>query len=113
MHGHVLGRILPKKEKRKPELSRILFCRSAAHSLYARIVADMLTVLKHFAAFDLPAHGGVIDVVQAFPLQGVSQTRRRRSPEDQLKRFRQSAAAVRDEEVHKSSGRVIEAHNIG
>src|SRR5712672_1372234 len=97
--GHVLGRLPTEEEERNPQLGSVLLRRSAAHPLHAGVVGDVLAILQHFAAFNLPAHPGIVYVVQAISMQGVgkSWTCLKR----QVERCCQPATAVRNEEVHK------------
>ncbi len=69
--GHVLGRLATEEEERKPQLGSVLLRRSAAHPLHAGVVGDVLAILQHFAAFNLPAHAGIVYVFQAISIQGV------------------------------------------
>jgi len=61
----ILNGFAPKKEQRDPKHGGILLLCSTAHALDARIVGDVLFVLKCFSALDLPASSAVVDVVQA------------------------------------------------
>ena len=105
---------LPPRKKSVSQ-SWAVFCshRTAAHPLHAGVVGDVLVVLQHFAAFDLPAHAGIVYVVQAFSMQGVGKGCTRIDPKGQMERCCQPTTAVGNEEVHECPGWIIEAHHIG
>src|SRR6266849_6564365 len=69
--GDVLGRLPTEEQERNPQLGSVLLRRSAAHPFHAGIVGDMLAILQHFAAFNLPAHARIVYVAQAISRQGV------------------------------------------
>src|SRR5882672_1801500 len=112
MQGDVLGRAATEEEQRNPQLGRVLLRRSAAHPLDAGVVGDVLAILQHLAAFNLPVHAGILGVVQAIRMQGVGEDRRAR-PKRQVERRCQPATTAGNEEVHESPGWIIEAHHVG
>jgi hypothetical protein len=111
--GDVLGRLPTEEEERYPQLRSVLLRRSAAHALHAGVVGDVLVILQHFAAFNLPPHAGIVYVVQAISMQGIREGWTRICPKRQVERCCQPATAVRNEEVHECPGWIIEAHHIG
>src|SRR5262245_39276101 len=113
MQGDVLGRLPTEEEERNPQLRSILLRRSAAHPLHAGVVGDVLASLQHFATFNLPALGGIVDVVQTVSMQSVRKGCTRTCPKRQVEWCGQPAAAPWDEEVHERAGWIIEAHHIG
>src|ERR1700693_1719917 len=66
--GDVLGWLPTEEEECKPQLGSVLLRRSAAHPLHAGVVRDVLAILEHLAAFDLPADAGIVCVVQAIAM---------------------------------------------
>src|SRR5947209_5589875 len=96
--GHVLGRPPTEEEERNPQLRSVLLRRSAAHPLHAGVVGNVLVILQHFAAFNLPAHARIVYVVQAIPMQGVCKGWPWICPKRQVEWCCQPAAAVGDEE---------------
>src|SRR5262249_45889211 len=96
MQGDVLWRLLTDIEKRDPELRGVLVRRSAAHALHTRIVGDVLAVLQHSAALNLPAHTGTVDVVQGIPRQGIRRGSPRTCPKRQVDRCSQPTAVIRN-----------------
>jgi len=78
MQSDVLRRMTTEEEERNPQLRRVLLCRSAAHPLHARVVGHVLAILQ-LAALNLPAHTGIVYVIQALSMQGVRKRCRRDS----------------------------------
>jgi hypothetical protein len=62
MQGDVLGRLLTDVEKCNPQLGGVLVRCSAAHPLHTGVVGDVIAIRQHSAAFNLPAHSGIVDV---------------------------------------------------
>ena len=86
VQSDVLGRSFTDVEECNPELGGVLVRRSAAHPLHTGVVGNVIAVLQNFAALNLPAHPGIIDVVQAVSMQGVREGRTWKCPKRQVKR---------------------------
>jgi hypothetical protein len=99
MQGDVLGRTPTEEKERKPQLGSVLLSRPTAHPLHAGVISNVLAILEDFTAFDLPAHAGIIYVVQAISIQGVGKYLT--CPKRQVKRCCQTPAAGGYEKVHK------------
>src|SRR5262245_4853655 len=111
MQRDVLGRLSAEEKERNPQLGSILLRCSAAYPFHAGVVRDVLAMLQHFAAFNLPAHARVFYVVEAIPIQGVREGWT--SLKRQMERCCQPSTAVRDKEVDECPGWIVEAHHIG
>src|SRR3954469_23816276 len=64
---HVLRWLPFEKEQRQPQLSCVLFLRSATHPLHARVIGNVSPrlALEDLATLDLPPATRVLGIVQA------------------------------------------------